>query len=716
MDEDLQNLFKAPNPKDALEKYTLNLTEEARRGKLDPVIGRDTEIRRVMQILSRRIKNNPVLIGDPGVGKTAIVEGLALRIAAGEVPETLRGRELLVLDFALLIAGTKFRGEFEERLKAVIKGIEEAEGKYIVFIDELHILVGGGQAEGAVDAANILKPSLARGTLRMIGATTVEEYRKYIEKDAALARRFQTVLIEEPTVEDTIAILRGIKDKYELHHGIRITDDALIAAATLSDRYITNRFLPDKAIDLVDEAAASIRIETESMPSELDLMKRELTRLEIEKTALKREKTRENQERLSFVEEKIKSLREDIALFEERWRKQKEIIEKIRATRLEVDRLKLELEKAEREVNLEKAAEIKYGKLPILEEKLKGLQKEWNLIPESERVLREEVGEEDIAKIVSKATGIPVGRLLSGESEKLRNLEKKLRERVIGQDEALQLVANAIRRSRLNLREGKRPIGSFLFLGPTGVGKTETARALADAVFDSEDAIIRIDMSEYQEAHTVSRFVGAPPGYVGFEEGGQLTEAVKRHPYSLVLFDEVEKAHPQIFNVFLQILDDGRLTDGKGVTVDFRNTIIIMTSNLGSELISQSSVKKWDETKKQVEAILLKFFRPEFVNRIDQVVVFRPLDKSVMEKIVQKELGKVSKILSDQGIDLAYRDDVIAYFANKGYDPVFGARPLRRLLEEEILDQVAMFEIEGKIKKGDQLKLVVKDGKLSVVL
>lgn len=716
MNEDLQNLFKAPDPKEALEKYTVNLTEQARRGKLDPVIGRDSEIRRVMQILSRRIKNNPVLIGDPGVGKTAIVEGLALRIASGDVPETLKNRELLVLDFALLIAGTKFRGEFEERLKAVIKGIEEGEGKYIVFIDELHILVGGGQAEGAVDAANILKPSLARGTLRMIGATTVEEYRKYIEKDAALARRFQTVLVEEPTVEDTIAILRGIKDKYELHHGIRITDDALIAAAYLSDRYITNRFLPDKAIDLIDEAAASIRIEAESMPVELDLMKRELTRLEIERTALKREKTKESEEKLSLLEEKIKKLKEDINLFEERWKAQKEIIEKIRETRLEVDKLRLELEKAEREVNLEKAAEIKYGKLPSLEEKLKSLEMEWNQIPQEERVLREEVGEEDIAKVVSKATGIPIGRLLAGESEKLKNLEEKLRERVVGQDEALHLVANAIRRSRLNLREGKRPIGSFIFLGPTGVGKTETARALAETVFDSEDAIVRIDMSEYQEAHTVSRLIGAPPGYVGFEEGGQLTEAVKRHPYSLILFDEIEKAHPQIFNVFLQILDDGRLTDGKGVTVDFTNTIIIMTSNLGSELINQSSVKKWVETKKEVEKLLLKFFRPEFLNRVDQVVVFKPLDKSVMEKIAAKELEKIRRILSSQGVDLVYDNDIILYFADKGYDPVFGARPLRRLLEEEILDEVAMLEIEGRLKKGGQLKVKLKDDKISLAV
>jgi ATP-dependent Clp protease ATP-binding subunit ClpB len=711
---DLESLFKPPSPQEALKKYTYNLTEQAREGKLDPVIGRDSEIRRVMQILSRRIKNNPVLIGDPGVGKTAIVEGLAQRIVAGDVPETLKDRELLVLDFALLVAGTKFRGEFEERLKAVIKGIEEGEGKYIVFIDELHILVGGGEAEGAVDAANILKPSLARGTLRMIGATTVEEYRKHIEKDAALARRFQTVLVEEPTVEDTIAILRGIKDKYELHHGIRITDDALIAAATLSSRYITNRFLPDKAIDLIDEAAASIRIETESMPSDLDLMKRELTRLEIERTALKRERTKEAEDRIKVIEEKINRLKESIASFEERWRSQKEIIEKIRKVRLEIDKLRLELEKSEREVNLEKAAEIKYGKLPELEAKLKELEERWNRIPQEEKVLREEVGEEDIAKVVSRITGIPLGRLLSAESEKLLHLEEELRKRVIGQDEALHLVANAIRRSRSGLREGRRPIGSFLFLGPTGVGKTETARALAEAIFNDEDAIVRIDMGEYQEAHSVSRLIGAPPGYVGFEEGGQLTEAVRRHPYSLVLLDEVEKAHPQVFNVLLQVLDDGRLTDGKGITVDFKNTIIVMTSNLGSDLISQNKNKKWEEVKSEVEKMLLKFFRPEFINRIDKVVIFKPLDEKMMVEIAKNQLEKARQILSSQSIDLVYDKKVVDYFATKGFDPVFGARPLRRLIEEELLDEISLLVIEGKVKSGEKLKLEISDNKLSI--
>jgi len=711
---DLESLFKPPSPQEALKKYTYNLTEQAKEGKLDPVIGRDSEIRRVMQILSRRIKNNPVLIGDPGVGKTAIVEGLAQRIVAGDVPETLKDRELLVLDFALLVAGTKFRGEFEERLKAVIKGIEEGEGKYIVFIDELHILVGGGEAEGAVDAANILKPSLARGTLRMIGATTVEEYRKHIEKDAALARRFQTVLVEEPTVEDTIAILRGIKDKYELHHGIRITDDALIAAATLSSRYITNRFLPDKAIDLIDEAAASIKIETESMPSDLDLMKRELTRLEIERTALKRERTKEAEDRIKVIEEKINRLKESIASFEERWRSQKEIIEKIRKVRLEIDKLRLELEKSEREVNLEKAAEIKYGKLPELEAKLKELEEKWNRIPQEEKVLREEVGEEDIAKVVSRITGIPLGRLLSAESEKLLHLEEELRKRVIGQDEALHLVANAIRRSRSGLREGRRPIGSFLFLGPTGVGKTETAKALAEAIFNDEDAIVRIDMGEYQEAHSVSRLIGAPPGYVGFEEGGQLTEAIRRHPYSLVLLDEVEKAHPQVFNVLLQVLDDGRLTDGKGITVDFKNTIIVMTSNLGSDIISQNKNRKWEEVKSEVEKMLFQFFRPEFINRIDKVIIFKPLDEKIMLDIAKNQLEKASQILSSQGIDLIYDKKVIDYLAKKGFDPVFGARPLRRLIEEELLDEVSLLIIEGKIRSGTKLELLVTGQKMSL--
>ncbi len=714
MENDLQSLFKPPSPKEALDRYTVNLTDQAREGKLDPVIGRDTEIRRVMQILSRRIKNNPVLIGNPGVGKTAIVEGLAQRIASGDVPTTLQNRELLILDFALLVAGTKFRGEFEERLKAVIKGIEEEEGKYIIFIDELHMLVGGGGAEGAIDAANILKPSLARGTLRMIGATTVEEYRKYIEKDAALARRFQTVLVEEPSLEDTIAILRGIKERYELHHGIRITDDALVAAAKLSQRYITDRFLPDKAIDLIDEAASSIRIETESMPSELDQLKRRLTQLEIEEAALKKEKGESAKVRLESVRENIQKLKKDIQEFEEKWKFQRKIIQEIHAVRSEIDRLKVELEKAEREVQLEKAAEIKYGRLPSLEAKLSELEKSWQEIPEEERVLREEVSDEDIAKVVSRITGIPLGRLLTSESERLLKLEEVLKERVVGQDKALVLIANAIRRSRAGLKEEKRPIGSFLFLGPTGVGKTETAKALAEALFNDEDAIIRIDMSEYQEAHTVSRLIGAPPGYVGFEEGGQLTEAVRRHPYSIVLFDEVEKAHPQVFNLFLQILEDGRLTDAKGFTVDFRNTVVIMTSNLGSELISKYSERDSEKLEDLMKELLAKTFKPEFLNRLDQIVFFKPLTKKVMLEIARKTLEKAGLLLSEQNIKLKYDDAVVQYFAQKGYDPVFGARPLRRLIEQELLDEVSLLILEGKVKPKDEIYLKVENARLEI--
>jgi len=712
MNEDLQALFKPPDPKEALEKFTVNLTDQARQGKIDPVIGRDAEIRRVMQILSRRIKNNPVLIGDPGVGKTAIVEGLAQRIASNDVPTTLRDRELLVLDFALLVAGTKFRGEFEERLKAVIKGIEEAEGKYIVFIDELHTLVGGGSAEGSVDAANILKPSLARGTLRMIGATTVEEYRKYIEKDAALARRFQTVLVEEPSLEDTIAILRGIRKRYELHHGIRITDSAIVAAAKLSDRYITERFLPDKAIDLIDEAAASIRIETESMPAELDQLKRRLTQLEIEETALKKEKGELEGEKLETIRKNIKSLKEQISDFERKWEEQRQIIKEIHEKRSEIDRLKVELEKAEREVQLDRAAEIKYGKLPELEKKLAEVEKRWREIPEEDRVLREEVSEGDIAKIVSRATGIPLGRLLASESERLIKLEDELKKRVIGQDKALKVIANAIRRSRAGLKEAKRPIGTFLFLGPTGVGKTETARALAEALFNDEDAIIRIDMSEYQEAHTVSRLIGAPPGYVGFEEGGQLTEAVRRHPYSVILFDEVEKANPALFNLFLQIFDEGRLTDGKGVIVDFKNTIIIMTSNLGSDIIKEYANKDKDKLESLMASILTKTFKPEFINRLDKIVYFNPLTPEVMKDIAKKELAKVEKTLSEQKIKLVYSDGVVLYFAEKGFDPIFGARPLKRLIEEEVLDEVAMLIFEAKVKEGDEIHLKIKEGKV----
>lgn len=691
----MEQLFKPPDPKEALQKYTLNLTTQAREGKLDPVIGRDTEIRRIMQILSRRTKNNPILIGDPGVGKTAIVEGLAQRIVNSDVPTTLTDRELLALDFALLLAGTKFRGEFEERLKAVIKAIEEAAGKYIVFIDELHTIVGGGASEGSVDAANMLKPALARGTLRMIGATTVGEYRKYIERDAALARRFQPVLVGEPNIEDTIAILRGIKQKYELHHGIRITDDALIAAAKLSARYITDRFLPDKAIDLIDEAASGIKIETESMPAELDNLKRKKTQAEIERAAIKKEKKEGRREKLEKLDEKIKNLSKEISDFTQKWEKQKEIISKIHSQRTQIDKLKAELEKAEKEVSLEKAAEIKYGKLPDLEKKLAQLESDWKKIPEEEKVLREEVSEEDVAKVVARWTHIPVGKLLSAEADKLLNLEEKLKERVIGQDTAIKTVASAIRRSRAGLKEEGKPIGSFLFLGPTGVGKTETAKALAEVLFGSENSMIRIDMSEYQESHTVARLIGAPPGYVGFEEGGQLTEAVRRNPYSVVLFDEIEKAHNQVFNIFLQIMDDGRLTDSKGVVVDFKNTIIIMTSNLQKELVD-------------------KTFKPEFLNRLDAIVNFNPLKPEMMHDIAVLALNAAAKTLKEQDIRLIITDGLIRYFAEKGFDPTFGARPLKRLIETRLMDEVAMQILEGKLKEGDRVEPKIKGDKIEL--
>src|SRR5579872_376162 len=593
MDQDssIEQLLKPVTPSEALAKFTLNQTTLARDGKLDPVVGRETEIRRVMEILSRRTKNNPILIGDPGVGKTAIVEGLAQKIASGQVPTTLKNKDLLVLDFASLLAGAKFRGEFEERLKGVLKAVETGEGKYVLFIDEIHTLVGGGASEGSVDAANILKPSLARGTLRTIGATTINEYRKYIEKDPALARRFQPVMVTEPTIEDTISVLRGIKERYELHHGIRITDNALIAAARLSAQYIPQRFLPDKAIDLIDEAAASIKIETQSMPTELDALKRKITQSEIAITALKKEKNDISKAKLSQEELSLKEMKQQAEVIEKRWREQKDIIQKLQEKRAKIDGLRIELEQAERQVELEKAAEIKFGKIPELEKELLTLQGDLDKIPQEERVLREEVDEEDIAKVVARWTGIPVTRMLSSEAERLSHLEEELAERVVGQDKALSVVSRAIRRNRSGLGEKNRPIGSFLFLGPTGVGKTETAKALATILFNDEHAITRIDMSEYQESHTVARLIGAPPGYFGYEEGGQLTEAVKRRPYSVVLLDEIEKAHPSVFNLFLQIFDEGRLTDSKGVTVDFKNTIIIMTSNLGSEIIQENTDK-----------------------------------------------------------------------------------------------------------------------------
>ncbi len=714
-DQDISNLLKPISPEEALAKFTLNLTKTAKENKIDPVVGRESEIRRVMEILSRRTKNNPILIGDPGVGKTAIVEGLAQKIVSGNVPTTLKNKELLVLDFAQLLAGAKFRGEFEERIKGVIKAIEDSDGKYVIFIDELHTLVGGGASEGSVDAANILKPSLARGTLRVIGATTINEYRKYIEKDPALARRFQPVTVDEPTIEDSIAILRGIKEKYELHHGIRITDNALIAAAKLSAQYIPNRFLPDKAIDLVDEATAAIKIETESMPSELDTLKRKITQIEIELAALKREKSDISRQRKEKAEKELEQLKDQAKTLEDRWNAQKSIISSIQEKRAKIDALRIELEQAERDIDLQKAAEIKYGKLPELEKKLSTTMDEWGKIPLEERVLREEVDEDDIAKVVSRWTGIPVTRLLSSESERLSHLEEELESRVIGQREALKVVARAIRRSRAGLSSQEKPIGSFLFIGPTGVGKTETAKALSSILFSDEHAMTRIDMSEYQEQHSVARLIGAPPGYVGYEEGGQLTEAVKRKPYSVILIDEIEKAHPQIFNLFLQVFDEGRLTDGKGTTIDFRNTIIIMTSNLGSELIRKHSSNK-EERNKLLFELLNENFKPEFLNRLDSIVPFNSLTKEDIEKIAKLQLDKVVVRMRENGINLLVSDSLISYFAIAGFDDAFGARPIKRLIEEKLVDELALQIIEEKIKPGATVKPVEKNGEITITI
>lgn len=695
-----------------LSKYTVNLTESARRHKIDPVIGRDEEIRRVIQILSRRGKNNPVLLGDPGVGKTAIVEGLAQRIVDGDVPETLRRKELVVLDMATLLAGAAYRGEFEQRLKGILKEIEDAQGKYILFIDELHTIVGAGGAEGSVDASNMLKPALARGTVHAIGATTVREYRHYIERDAALERRFQPVYINEPTSEDAVAILRGVKEKYEVHHGIRITDDALLAAVSLSVRYITDRYLPDKAIDLVDEAAASARIEIDSMPTELDRLKRKIIQHDIELAALKKEKDIEVRKN-TLVTERAK-FKTEFESIEKRWKEQKEIVANLQKYRVELDALRAELERAEREVMLEKAAEIKYGKIPSVSEKLKAVELEWKAIPPAERVLREEVSEEDIAQIVARWTNIPVTKLLQSESEKLSHLEKHLQEQVVGQDDALHRIAQAIRRSRAGLAEESKPTGSFLFLGPTGVGKTETAKALARELFNDEKALVRIDMSEYQEPHSIARLIGAPPGYVGYEEGGQLTEAIRRKPYAVVLFDEIEKAHPNVFNAFLQVLDDGRLTDGRGRTVNFRNTILIMTSNLGSE--AYGKYKTFDEQRKHVLEKTHAFFKPEFLNRLSGTVVYGSMTEQMMKEIVSIQLQHVEDRFMKQGIHLQATEAMKKYLMTTGFDSVFGARPLQRLIEEAIVDEAALLIIEHEVKTGDTIIADIKQGKVKITI
>jgi ATP-dependent Clp protease ATP-binding subunit ClpB len=693
----------------SLEKYARDLTDLARRSKLDPVIGRDEEIRRVMQILARRTKNNPVLIGEPGVGKTAIVEGLAQRIVSGDVPDVLKTKRLVALDLAALVAGAKFRGEFEDRLKAVLKEISEAEGQIILFIDELHTLVGAGAAEGAMDASNMLKPALARGELRAIGATTLNEYKKYIEKDPALERRFQPVLVSEPTVEDTIAILRGLKERYEVHHGVRIKDAAILAAATLSHRYISDRFLPDKAIDLIDEAAASLRMQIDSLPTEIDEIERRIMQLEIERQALLKETDAHSVERRAQIEKELAKLKEDSSGRKARWQAEKEAIGKIRKLKEQIEQLKAEAERYERAGELAKVAEIRYGKIAQAERELNAAQERFAAVQKDSPMLKEEVDEEDIAKLVSKWTGIPVGRLLEGEAQKLVHMEERLRQRVVGQDDALGRVANAVRRSRAGLSDAKRPIGSFIFLGPTGVGKTELARALAEFLFDDEKLMIRIDMSEYMEKHTVSRLIGAPPGYVGYEEGGQLTEQVRRHPYSVILFDEIEKAHPDVFNVLLQILEDGRLTDGKGRTVDFRNTVLVMTSNVGSTAIFELSEKDPERARKEAMDALRVSFRPEFINRIDEIVIFNPLGKEQLARIVGLLLKSVENLLAERQITLEITPAATEVLLREGYDPAYGARPLRRTIQRLIQDPLAMQILEGKVLPGDRVR-VDRDG------